>query len=170
MIEGDITQQGDVDAIVSSISTSLDCGGSLNACLIERAGIALDDFILEHIHRPRPGDVFAVPAFDLPVKHILYVVTPTWRSGFDLEERDLLRCYRGAMETAQKMRLKKIAFPALGTGGDGFPLQRAARLAVQGIRERLIGQLEEIRIVCNRADVYGAFAQRLKRSGRGQDV
>ncbi len=167
IVRGDITQQDDVDAIVSAISTTLDCEGSLNARLIERAGEALDEFILEHINKPHPGDVYAVPAFDLPVKHILFAVLPHWRSGFEREDRDLLRCYRGGIETAQKMKLSKIAFPALGAGRrNGFPVRRAARLAIQGIADRLLGELEEVRIVCQREDIYEVFVERLKKEKR----
>lgn len=161
LIKGDITLQDDVDAIVSTIGTDIDVGGSLNRAVIAAAGEKLDDFILEHVYKPRTGDVFAVPGFNLPVKNVIFVVTPPWRSGFEREDRDLLRCYRHAMQLAERMDLRRIAFPLLGTGKDKFPLQRAARLAVQGIKERLNKHFDEIRIVCNRDETFDAVSDSL---------
>ena len=161
LLRGDITEQRGVDALVAAVPRDLDLSGSLNRALIRAAGPGLEDFVHEHIFKPRPGDVFALPAFALPVKSILYVITPEWRSGFEREEQMLLRCYRRAIETAQNMGLKKIALPALGTGEFGYPAPRAARLALQGIKDRMDGRMEEIRIVCNKDDVYAAFAERV---------
>lgn len=160
-MKGDITQQADVEAIVSTISGDLKVDGSLNRAVIAAAGEKLDEFILEHIYKPRPGDSFAVPGFSLPVPHIIYIITPPWRTGFDREDRDLLRCYRHAMQLAQRMGLKKVAFPALGTGQNKFPVKRAARLALQGIRDRLSTDFQEIRIVCSKDEAYEAFRERL---------
>lgn len=157
LIEGDLTAQQDVDAIVGSVPVTLDTSRSLNRAIADAAGPKLDEFILEHLYRPRAGDVFPVPSFNLGVPHILYVVTPEWRAGIEHEDRDLVRCYRGAMQMARHMNLKKIAFPALGTGAHKYPVKRAARLGIQGIMDRLDDSFEEIRIVCNRAETYGAF-------------
>ena len=162
LVKGDITKQDDVEAVVSTICPDLEIGGTLNTSLIAAAGEQLDDFILEHIYKPRPGDVFSVPGFDLSAKHIIFAVLPSWRAGFDLEDRMLLRCYRGAMEEAYRLRVKKIAFPALGTGRRiVFPAKRAARLAVQAVIERLNFQIEEVRFVCKNDTIYDAFKDRL---------
>lgn len=157
---GDLTAQTDVDAVVTAMPSDFDFSGSMNRALIEKAGEKLDEFILENIYKPRIGDAFAVPGFALPVRHLIFVVVPPWRSGFERENRDLLRCYRHALGLAQEMGLKKIAFPALGTGRHGYPVKRAARLALQGIRERIGDDIEEVRIVCNRDEVFEAFRDR----------
>lgn len=162
LIEGDLTKQHDVDALVGSISTALKVNGTLNQSLIAAAGTQIDDFILEHIYKPRAGDVFAVPPFHIPVKHIFFAVTPDWKDGLAQEDRDLIRCYRGAVQLATEMRLTSMAFPALGTGKKRYPVRRAARLGVQGIMDRMSDQIEEVRIVCNRREQYDAFAHWLK--------
>lgn len=163
--KGDLAKQGDVDAIVSSIMTNMDVSGSLNQCLINNAGMAFDEFILENIYKPRPGDTYVVPGFNLPVKNVIFVVTPVWKDGFDKEDAYLLRCYRHAMEMAQNMGLRKIAFPALGTGHYGYPLERAARLAIRGIMERMSEDFQDVRIICNKDKVFDAFLDRLKKYG-----
>lgn len=165
IVRGDITQQSDVDAIVSTIMTDMDADGSLNQSLIAAAGHAFDEFILDNIYKPRPGDTFVVPGFALPVKNVIFVVTPVWRDDFDKEDVYLLRCYRHAMEMAQNMGLKKIAFPALGTGRRGYSLDRAVRLALQGIMDRMHEDFAEVRIVCNDDRIFEAFIERLKKYG-----
>lgn len=152
-----MTAQGDVDAIVSTIPANLEAAGSLNRAVFAGAGPELDGFILEHIYKPRSGEVYAVPGFNLPVSHVLYVITPEWRTGQNLEDRDLLRCYRGAVQAAREMGLKKIAFAAMGTGPKKYPLKRAARLGVQGIMDRIGADIEEVRIVCNRRETHDVF-------------
>ncbi|MBI2233635.1 MAG: macro domain-containing protein [Micavibrio aeruginosavorus] len=165
LIEGDLTAQRDVDAIVASVPVTLDMGRSLNQAIIKAAGPELDEFLLEHLFKPRAGDVLPVPSFGLGVQHLLYVVTPEWRAGIEHEDRDLVRCYRGAMQMARHMGLKRIAFPALGTGAHKYPVKRAARLGLQGIMDRLDAGFHEVRIVCNRAETYDAFHEWLVHYG-----
>lgn len=161
LIEGDIARQSGIDAIATTVDITLDTKRSLNRAIIEGAGQALDDSILDHIYRPQVGDVYVLPGYNLSVQHVLVAVTPIWKAGFEGEDRDLLRCYRGIMEMAERMKLKSLALPALGTGKHKFPVARAARLALQGMKDRIPQELDELRIVCNRADVYKAFADRL---------
>ena len=168
LVNGDLTKQDGVDAIVTSMEKTLKANRSLNRAVMGAAGPELDEFILEHIYRPHIGDVFAVPPFGLPVKHLIIAITPLWRDGIENEDRDLLRCYRGVMKTAHEMGLKKIAFPALGTGAGKFPVVRAARLGIQGIMDRLTPDFEEIRIVCNRPETYDAFQEWLTHYAGGQ--
>lgn len=162
LIEGDITQQYDIEAIVTAIPVTLDMGGSLNKSIVQAAGQELDDFILENIYKPRIGDVHALPGFDMRVRHIIVAITPVWGDGTSGEDRDLLRCYRSVFELAERLNLNSMALPALGTGNKSFPVQRAARLALQAARERFPAGLQELRIVCNRKDSYESFAERLK--------
>jgi O-acetyl-ADP-ribose deacetylase (regulator of RNase III) len=163
LVKGDITRVADVDAIVSAIPVTLKLQSSLNTALIGAAGPGLDDTILEHVFKPVAGDVFVLPGLNLPVKHLMLAIMPPWRDGtFDKQDRDLLVCYRHPVEVARRMKFKKIAFPAIATGKRfGYPLERAARLALSGILERMGEPLEEVRIVCLRDDVYEEFAARL---------
>lgn len=157
LVQGNIVEQKDVDAIIGSISADLDIKGGLNRAIVAAAGEEMDKFILEHVFKPRPGDVVAVPSFKMGVNHILFTVTPDWKGGEDYEDRDLVRCYRGAMQLSYRMNLRKIAFPALGTGSKKYPVKRAARLAIQGIMDRMTESFHEVRIVCNRQETYDAF-------------
>jgi len=137
--------------------------GGLNQAIMAAAGERLDTFMMENIYKPRAGDAVVLPAFNMPMKHIIYVLAPARHKGFEYVDRDLLRLYRHAMQMAHRMELKSIAFPAFGTGKGQYPVDRAARLALQGITERQLGQLEEIRIVCNQRKTHDAFHKRLNK-------
>lgn len=165
LIHGDLVAQDDVDAIVAAIPHNLDMSGSLNRAILGAAGEQIDNFILEHIYKPRPGDVFAVPPFGLPVSHILFAVTPDWNDAIAREDRDLTRCFRGAMQVAAQMGLRRVAFAALGTGKHKFPVMRAARLGLNAILDRLDDRFVEVRIVANRDDVFAAWNERLHHHG-----
>ncbi len=165
LYKGDITQQQDVDAIVCTIHADLTLRGSLNKAVFQAAGQALDDDLLEHIVKPRAGDVFVLPGYDLPMPHIIFTVMPVWRDDFDRDDAYIVRSYRRAMETAHQMGLKKIAFPVIGTGHMGYPLERAARMAYRGISDRIIGLLDEVRIVCNRDETFQMMGRRLQKNG-----
>ncbi len=164
LIKGDITQQN-TDAIVSVIPQDLEYRGEINSAILRGAGQKLDEFVLEHIYRPRPADIYAVPGFNLPCKHIFFCVLPAWRSDLDRDDRHLVAVCRKAMEMARALCLKSIAFPPLAAGKHGYPKQKAARLMVQGIAERLDESLDEVRIVSPAGEALKFFAERLAAVG-----
>ncbi len=143
-----------------AVDMTLDTGQGVNAGIIATAGTVFDEAILEHIYRPRVGDVYVLPGYELPVQHVLVAVTPEWRGG-TAEDRDLVRCYRGLMDMAWRMGLETLAVPVVGTGKHQFALSRAVRLMLQGIRERMPDELKELQIVCESKAVYDAVAERL---------
>lgn len=164
LAQGDITRQ-DVDAIVSVLPQNLEYSGTLNASILAAAGGKLDEFVLEHIYKPRPGDIYAVPGFNLPCRHILFCILPHWRSDFDREDKHLLIACRKAMELTRAMCLRSIAFPPLATGKHGYPIQKTARLMVSAVLERMEESIEEVRIVCPDEKAAGVFRERLLAMG-----
>ena len=158
-VRGRIEEQP-VDAIVTLLSQSLRYKGSLNEAIQKAAGHAMDVFINENIHEPRLGDVYAAPGFDLPCKHVLYAVRPTWKDDFERQDRDLLIPCRKVMEEARAMSLKTLAFPPLGSGHQGFAKPKAARLMMQAIMDRMYPEIEEVRIVARTQETLDIFHDR----------
>jgi O-acetyl-ADP-ribose deacetylase (regulator of RNase III) len=161
LVQGDITRQK-IDAIVTFIPQNLEYRGDINAAILAGAGSNLDEFVLEHIFRPRAGDVYTVPGFNLPCKHIFFCVVPVRENDIDRPDKYLVNASRKAMEAAREMGLRSIAFPPLGSGRRGFAKPRAARLILQGIAERLDGSIEEVRIVAQAVKTLDVFRERLK--------
>ncbi len=164
LIQGDITEQ-QVDAIAILISQRMDFSGSLNQSVMRACGHDLDGFILDNIYKPKIGEVYALPAFDLPARHILLGVMPHYRTEFDMNDSDLSGVVRKIMELARCMLLTKIAIPALGSGKKSFPKAKAARLVTKGIVDRMEESFEDVRIVCNDKQKLEIFSQKLKTIG-----
>lgn len=161
LVRGDITRQADIDAILSTLPLSLTPGGALNDALFAAAGPRLDEMVLEEIFKPKLGDAYIFPACNLPVKQVIFVITEDWDAGIGVQDRDLLRVYRRGMEAAQHKAIRRIAVPALKLGEENFPVKRTARLAVQGIMDRLTDRVDEVRIVCGCDETHAAFHARL---------
>ncbi len=169
IIPGDITEQA-VDAIVSILPKNLEYRGELNAKIAQIAGADMDAFIQNNIFAPRVGDIYAMPAFNLPSKHIFFIIMPVFKTEFDLNEKHLLNACRKAMEQARDMRLLNMAFPPIASGKHGFPKVKAARLILQGIEDRIesaynMHTLEEIRIVARTEETCRIFRDRIVQMG-----
>ena len=146
-LQADIkTQQ--VDAIVNAANSSLLGGGGVDGAIHRAAGPEL----LEACRKLRgcsTGDAKATPGFRLPAKWVFHAVGPVWHGGERDEDRLLASCYRRCLELAKQHQINSIAFPAISTGAYYFPPQRAARIAVETVREHAEGSgVESVRFVC----------------------
>ena len=164
VVQGNIVDQ-DVDAVVTTIPRNMQHVGSLNSSIIGAAGRQLDEFILENIYKPKVGDVYAVPGFNLPAEHVLIGVMPYFRTEFEKDDRHLTGCVRNIMELAGRMGLRRIAFPPISSGKTGYPKARAARLMVKGIVDRLDEGVSEVVIVCPDNETYDNFHSKLSNIG-----
>lgn len=164
--KGCISQQK-TDAIVMITSQNLEHKGDITQEILEAGGPELDTHILENVLQPMPGDVFAVPGFDLPCAHVLIGIAPVWRTEFDRQDKTMIGISYKALALAHELGLNSVAFPILKGGKFGFPKSRAARLIVQGIRECLDAhgdemRVKEIRLVGDEKADVELFKERLK--------
>lgn len=132
--QGDITTL-DVDVIVNAANESLLGGGGVDGAIHRAAGPGLLAEC-ERLPQLRPGvrcptgEVRATAGHGLKARHVFHAVGPVWRDGLHHEPELLANCYWQSLRLAQQMDLQTIAFPAISCGVYGYPLQQAARVAV----------------------------------------
>lgn len=135
LVQGDITAQDDLDAVVNAANAELQTGGGVAGAIHRAAGRKL-----ARACRPlapiSPGEVVATDAFALPNLRVLHALGPVY--GRDEPAAELLAaCYRTALELAAEERLTSIGFPALSTGAFGYPLEEAAEVALTTVHAAL---------------------------------
>ena len=138
VVQADITTLP-VDAIVNAANTSLLGGGGVDGAIHRAAGPRLLEATREIGGCPT-GQARITPGFDLPARWIIHTVGPVWRGGQTGEDNLLASCYRESLKLASSVRATTIAFPAISTGAYGFPMERAARIAVSEIARSIADQ------------------------------
>ena len=105
----------------------------------------------------------ATTAGDLPARHVIHTVGPVWRGGDQGEAELLASCHRRSLEVAAELGSRTVAFPAISTGVYGYPVEQAARVALEATRDGLAKhpQIEEVRFVLFSDEHLQAFQQHL---------
>jgi O-acetyl-ADP-ribose deacetylase (regulator of RNase III) len=161
---GDILSETGVEAIVSFLPEDLSWEGPVNRQILAAAGAALDEFILEHIVKPKAGDVFVTKGFALPFNYLIFIIIPPWDGGMDNEERVIRKGLKSAMELIEDKGILSVSIPSLGGGRGDIPLARAARVMMTSIEENMSSSVREIRIVCKTPEAERAYAGCARRS------
>ena len=166
MTLGDITRQK-VEAIVNAANSSLLGGGGVDGAIHHAAGPQLLEECRGLGGCPT-GDARITKGYKLPAKYVIHTVGPVWRGGHVKEEDSLRNCYVNSLRLAAENQISTIAFPSISTGAYGFPIERAARIAVTTVADRLksLSEIEKVTFVCfSRGDynIYESELAKLKR-------
>jgi O-acetyl-ADP-ribose deacetylase (regulator of RNase III) len=162
LVLGDVAAQ-EVDAIVNAANSRLAGGGGVDGAIHRAGGPA----IMEETARRNPegcptGSAVISGAGRLRAKYVIHAVGPVWGGGHRGEEWQLAAAYRTAIELAAAHDCRSVALPALSTGAYRYPLDAAARVAVDVTADSLRrmtadSTLELVRFVLFSDDVLAAF-------------
>jgi O-acetyl-ADP-ribose deacetylase (regulator of RNase III) len=145
VVRGDITRQ-DVDAVVNAANSRMRGGGGVDGAIHRAGGPAvLEDCVRRFPHGLRTGDAGWTTAGDLPARWVIHVVGPNHAAG--QTDRSLLTsCYVRALEVADELGARTVAFPLLSAGIYGWPKDDAVAAALEVLRSAAT-RVEEARIV-----------------------
>lgn len=159
LIQGDITEER-VDAVVNAANKSLMGGGGVDGAIHRRGGSA----ILSECKRVRAdrypdglptGEAAATTAGDLPARWVIHTVGPVYTKGEDRSGL-LASCYRSSLRVADELGARSVAFPAVSAGVYGWPIDDAARIAIETTRAAETA-VAEVRFVLFDAGTSAAF-------------
>ncbi len=130
-VQGDITRQADMDAVVNAANARLEIGGGVAGAIHRAAGPGLAEEC-----RPlapiAPGQAVITGAHGLPNRSVIHCLGPVYRID-EPSERLLASCYQEALRLAEQAGLRSVAFPALSTGAFGYPIQEATPVALAAV-------------------------------------
>ncbi|MFD3930845.1 O-acetyl-ADP-ribose deacetylase [Streptomyces sp. NPDC058614] len=161
LVQGDITWQS-VDAVVNAANSSLLGGGGVDGAIHRRGGPA----ILAECRRLRAsrygkglatGRAVATTAGELDARWVIHTVGPVWQ-GPGSDPALLASCYRESLRVADELGARTVAFPAISTGVFRWPVEEAARIAVETVRDAETA-VEEVTFVLFDERAYKAFAE-----------
>lgn len=156
IIQSDITGLK-VGAIVNAANNKLVMGGGVAGAIKLKGGKIIEDEAVR-LGPIEIGGAVATSAGNLPCKYVIHAAT--MGLDFKTDEVKIRGSCRNSLRVAEELKIKSIAFPALGCGVGGFPLLASAKIMAQEafrhLREEKSG-LQEIIFCLYDKEAYEVF-------------
>ena len=151
-VHGDITEQ-DVDAVVNAANARMRGGGGVDGAIHRAGGPAvLEDCVARFPRGLATGDAGWTTAGTLPARWVVHVVGPNRHAG-QTDRALLSSCYARALEVADELGARSVAFPLVSAGVYGWPKDDAIACALEVLRTADTS-VEEARLVAFDRSTY----------------
>ncbi len=137
LVRGDITRE-EVDAIVNAANSSLLGGGGVDGAIHRRGGAAILAECKQIRQERYPGGLptgkaVATTGGNLPARWVIHTVGPIYARS-PAPATELASCHIESLRVADELGARTVAFPAISTGIYGYPLNKAAPVALSAVR------------------------------------
>jgi O-acetyl-ADP-ribose deacetylase len=146
----------EVDAIVNAASTGLWMSTGVGGAIKRRGGDVIEFEAVRQAPVPLGGAIVTT-AGTLAARAVIHAVSLDGSRRTSAEAIE--RAVRSALDRAREIDATSIAFPALGTGVGGFPIDEAALVTVTVVRETLptLPRLSQVVFALRGSATYAAF-------------
>ena len=135
--QGDITRVT-ADAIVNAANSRLAGGGGVDGA-IHRAGGPEIMAECRQIGGCPTGTAVITTAGRLNARYVIHTVGPVYSDGTRGEPELLAAAYRSSLQLAESHDVASIAFPSISTGVYGYPIEKAAPVALETVMRHVKG-------------------------------
>lgn len=131
LIKGDITLE-ETDAIVNAANSRLAGGGGVDGAIHMAGGPKIMEECRKIGGCPT-GQAVMTNGGNLKAKYVIHTVGPIYRDGKHGEPELLASAYRNSLKLAAEKGIRSISFPSISTGAYGYPIDEAAKIALQTV-------------------------------------
>lgn len=160
--QGDITELS-IDAIVNAANSSLMGGGGVDGAIHSAAGVELKEECKQIREQDYPdglptGEAVLTGGYDLDADYVIHTVGPRYSKQ---EDRDhLLRnAFENSLNVAEENNLSSVAFPAISSGAYGYPTERVAEIAKDGVEEFEFENIEQVTFCLFSEEDYNVWSE-----------
>jgi len=135
IIQGDITQQA-TEAIVNAANPSLMGGGGVDGAIHRAGGPAILEECKQIVSRQGrlpTGKAVITTGGNLKAKYVIHTVGPIWHGGNIGEPELLASAYQESLKVAAENNIGSVSFPSISTGVYGYPVDKAAKVAIGAV-------------------------------------
>jgi O-acetyl-ADP-ribose deacetylase (regulator of RNase III) len=173
LVQGNITKQT-TDAIVNAANSSLMGGGGVDGAIHRAGGPTILEQCKEIIAkqgRLPAGKAVITTGGNLPAKYVIHTVGPYWQGGSSNEALVLANCYKNSLKIAETNKLSSISFPSISTGAYRYPLDQAAKVALETViwflKEEAVSS-KEVGFVCLTLEHLGCIKNAQREGDLGE--
>lgn len=151
--QGDITDI-QADAIVNAANNDLWMGAGVAGAIKRKGGIEIEKDAMSKGPIEHGGAIESI-AGKLNAKYVIHAAS--MRGDGCITKESLYKSIENSLFVAEKLKLRSIAFPAIGTGVAGFPAEECAKIMLEVFRNFEYTILEKIILVLYSDKMHSIF-------------